>query len=146
MSYQTLQCVLCRRNTVLRDSASVQDRAVCQRQNLSFSHRSLCCTRILPTVVFHKGRKSCIGEDHLSAPLDFHTVASLWSRISTTYFRPQMIYSCFKKPRNSVQSSLIHRFLKSRHPFLTGLHNKLFPEWMTSDERCQDEGCDEGGI
>lgn len=80
------------------------------------------------------------------ALLNYHTVASLWTKISTTYSRPEMIYSYFKKTRNSVQSSLIHGFLKSRHPFLVGLHNKLFPERMTSDERCRGEGCSGKGF
>lgn len=105
--------------------------------------QALCCVWTLPPPVPHKVRKSWMHKDHLSPRLNFHTVASLWTKISTTYFRPEMIYSYFKKTRNSVQSSLIHRFLKSRHPFLMGLHNKLFPERMASDERHRDEGYNE---
>lgn len=38
---QTFHCVLCRRNIVLGEPASRQDRAVCQMQDLSFSSISL---------------------------------------------------------------------------------------------------------
>lgn len=68
--------------------------------------QALCCVWTLPPPVPHKVRKSWMHKDHLSPRLNFHTVASLWTKISTTYFRPEMIYSYLKKKQETVFNHL----------------------------------------